>query len=271
MMKTIRWCNTRSAVTAAVLGLGAVACGSDGTDTEATVPGNRAQAVEREVAQEPAEEPAVNGAARAEAHGRSAPAVVIGWVDGAETVGKALKGLTVRVINTTAEKIEADVAILMLAPDAAERTQQPLGHVSLEPEGKADLAIDLTGLRVQTSGVATPVQVVASYQGSPDVTPPKGTDVDEPRAEPSVGSTFSSSLYITHDDDFGSALIRSEEDESRRNGELFLAGALPRMTGMRVDGQRVAADALSQSPVQRVILLPAGAMPLPPKREAVAE
>jgi len=182
----------------------------------------------------------------------------VGWPDSSEKAGVPLQRFNIRIINTTAEKLDTDVSISMLAPGAAERTAQTLGRTSLAPESQVDLPLDVAALPVQTSGVASPLQVVVIYLGSSDVTPPGESALEQKRP---LNTTYSPWLYITHADDFRSATVRSEDDEARRNGELFRAGDLPGLTGMKINGASVVPEELAKVPVQRLMSVSAEFFP----------
>jgi hypothetical protein len=167
-----------------------------------------------------------------------------------EKAGVALQRLTVRIINTTDEKLDVDATVAMLAPGADERTKQALTRASIEPQGEVDVPIELGTLAVQTSGVATPLQVVVTYQGSADVTPPGAPQSEQTRP---LNTTSTSMLYVTHADDFRSATIRNEADEARRNGELLKAGELSPLRAMKINGTDVSGEELAKLPVQTLV------------------
>ena len=247
------------------LSLAFVACGSERAASEPSAPQSRAQGLNGKIAADagvaPKPSPAnPSTATRGEAHSRSAPAVLVGWAGSPEKGGVPVQRLNVRIINTTAEKLDADVSVSMLAPGSSERTAQALGRTSLAPEGQVDLPLDVAALPVQTSGVATPLQVVVTYLGSSDITPPGASAFEQKRP---LNTTYSPSLYITHGDDFRSATVRSEDDEARRNGELFRAGDLPALKAMKMNRASVVPENLAKVPVQRLVSVSAEFFPGP--------
>jgi hypothetical protein len=135
--------------------------------------------------------------------------------------------------------------------------------MDLGPSEEVHVTFAVTDLPIQSSGVASTLEASVRYEQVYNA----GAMLGETKPTPTVFATLHRApvLYVTHSDDFSSAVVRSAEEEGRANGELYLTGNPPRLKEIRgAMARAVTRDQADEVPVQFMMRLPSGAGDLPP-------
>lgn len=188
--------------------------------------------------------------------GHSPKAITVRWSDAPASSREAVERLTARVNNTTPVPREAHL-VLTARGATGQEDELDLGKVALEAQAETDLDVSIEDLPVQTSGIATAIQIVAHYESPNNVV--AGTLLPESTSAMRSASEW---RYVTHSDDFQKASVRTNRGEAFRNGELYLRGSLPELNELRSTGS-LAAKSATQGSTQMIVSLPHGAIPSP--------
>jgi hypothetical protein len=186
-------------------------------------------------------------------------AVMVRW---GKSDADEVTSLTVIVENTGVSSKSADLVLKMRAPDG-QVAEQAVRRMDLGPREEVHVTLAVADLPIQSSGVASTLEAIARYEQVYNA----GAMLGETKPTPTVLATLNRApvLYVTHSDDFSSAVVRSAEHEGRANGERFLTGSTPTLKEIRGTMARaVTQDQADEVPVQFVMRLPSGAGDLPP-------
>lgn len=123
--------------------------------------------------------------------------------------------------------------------------------------GCSDPADESVPQQIGSAQQPTVLTIVAGYEARNNGIRVEGV---QPPPEIMQIKSFSPQRYVTNDDDFNAATVRSALEEARANAELYRVGTPPKLTEVRgVAARAISRVAAAEAPQQLVVSFAAGA------------
>lgn len=189
---------------------------------------------------------------------RSPQALVVRWLDAGGS--QRLDAIRARITNTTERSIDGEIVLATQAPDGS-LLETPVAKRTFLGREAFDMTLPVADLPVQSVGVGTAVMLVARYDSGDSAIAGTSEAVERNHRVKSFGPR----IYVTHEDGFGAATLRSSRDEARANGVRLLDRERIAVRDQR-GGAASLATPLAERPFQVTFTLPADApgSPSPP-------